>query len=97
MVVTLLTCHNASIAKLDGRASLQEVSSMANQQLLDFLKQGVYDWNQWRRDHLGIRPDLSGADLSGVNLSGAAQSGVDLSRANLNTANLVLCHTSSEG
>lgn len=61
---------------------------MADQQLLDLLKQGVYNWNQWRREHLGIRLDLSEADLSGVNLSGADLSGAKLNFANLSDANL---------
>jgi uncharacterized protein YjbI with pentapeptide repeats len=36
---------------------------MANQQHLDLLKQGVEVWNQWRKEHSDIRPDLSEAKL----------------------------------
>jgi hypothetical protein len=35
---------------------------MANQQHLAILKQGVEVWNQWRKEHPEIRPDLSEAD-----------------------------------
>jgi uncharacterized protein YjbI with pentapeptide repeats len=71
---------------------------MANSEHLDILKQGVETWNQWRREHLDIQPDLSSADLSemlfrGVNFSGANLRNanlrdVKLSRADLNRANL---------
>ena len=56
---------------------------MANQEQLDLLKQGVPVWNQWRKEHPEIAPDLSGIDLYGMNLSGA-----NLSKANLNVADL---------
>ena len=58
---------------------------MANQEHLDILKQGVEVWNQWRREHLNIQPDFSGANLSKA----------DLSKANLNKANLRLADLSS--
>ena len=32
---------------------------MANQEHLDFLKQGVEVWNQWREENPDIHPDLS--------------------------------------
>jgi uncharacterized protein YjbI with pentapeptide repeats len=68
---------------------------MANQEHLDILKQGVEVWNQWRRKHLDVLPnlseaDLSESDLSGANLSSADLSGAKLSRANLSHANLLL-------
>jgi uncharacterized protein YjbI with pentapeptide repeats len=56
---------------------------MANQDQLALLKQGVEVWNQWRKEHPDIRPDLSGANLSGANLHGA-----NLERANLHDADL---------
>jgi hypothetical protein len=33
---------------------------MANQEHLEILKQGVKVWNEWRREHPDIRPDLRG-------------------------------------
>jgi uncharacterized protein YjbI with pentapeptide repeats len=56
---------------------------MANQEQLDILKQGVETWNQWRKEHADIIPDLSEADLSGADLIRA-----DLSEANLYGADL---------
>src|SRR5690348_13089805 len=45
---------------------------MANKEQVDRLHwQGVADWNQWRKEHPEIRPDLSGADLSNVEIPGA--------------------------
>ncbi len=61
---------------------------MANQQQLDLLKQEVEIWNQWRREHPDIQPDLSGAELSGANLSGADLRGSYLSFSNLEGADL---------
>jgi uncharacterized protein YjbI with pentapeptide repeats len=66
---------------------------MANQQLLNLLKQGVNTWNKWRQEHLDIMPeliaaDLRGADLVAANLEGADLSGVHLERADLFGASL---------
>lgn len=76
---------------------------MANQQHLDLLEQGVEVWNQWRKQHPDIYPDLrdagltgadlreadlTGADLSGADLSGADLTGADLREANLSDTNL---------
>jgi hypothetical protein len=47
----------------------QGVNSMANQEHLDILKQGVDVWNRWREEHSEVRPDFSGANLSYANLS----------------------------
>ena len=56
---------------------------MADQNHLDILKQGVSTWNQWRKEHPDIRPDLSGAMLQRAYLFQ-----VDLSRANLTEADM---------
>jgi len=59
---------------------------MADHQHLDILKQGIESWNQWRKEHPDIRPDLSDVnltDLSKRNLSNANLSNVDLSRTTL--------------
>ena len=63
---------------------------MANQEHLDILKQGVFEWNKWRGENSD--PDLSGADLYGADLSGANLHGADLSAAHLNRANLSGAH-----
>ena len=70
---------------------------------VEILKSGVVNWNSWRSDNTGIKPDLSvanlsweylrwanlsGADLSGADLSGADLRGANLSGANLSGANL---------
>src|SRR5215469_12931849 len=39
---------------------------MVHQKHLALLKQGVQVWNQWRKEHAEILPDLSTADLSVV-------------------------------
>ena len=75
---------------------------MANQALLEVLKQGSTAWNTWREQHplwldldsVDLRradlssANLSGADLSGADLSGAALSGANLGGAGLSDANL---------
>ncbi len=66
---------------------------MANQEQLDLLKQGVPQWNEWRKQHPQTQPDLSGADLSravlrGANLSGANLRGADLLGAEMIEADL---------
>ena len=71
---------------------------MANQEHLDILKQGVEAWNQWRKEHPEIWPDLEGANLSGADLTnayltntyleGANLSGADLTNADLTNADL---------
>jgi uncharacterized protein YjbI with pentapeptide repeats len=52
--------------------------SMANEEHLNTLKQGVEAWNRWRQENPGVRPDLSQADLRAA----------DLRRADLHVANL---------
>jgi uncharacterized protein YjbI with pentapeptide repeats len=39
---------------------------VANQQHLDILKRGVKTWNQWRKEHVHIQPNLSDADLTTI-------------------------------
>jgi hypothetical protein len=43
-------------------------ASMANDEHVAILKQGVDAWNKWRVENRHLRPDLSGADLSRANL-----------------------------
>jgi uncharacterized protein YjbI with pentapeptide repeats len=65
---------------------------MANQEHLDLLKQGVDVWNQWRKEHLDIRPNLSNADLRNASLVGVDLSRADLRYINLFRANLGKAH-----
>jgi uncharacterized protein YjbI with pentapeptide repeats len=65
-----------------------EGNTMADQQHLAVLKQGVVAWNAWRRQHPEIHPDLSEADLSEADLSGADLRHTNLMRANLSQAYL---------
>jgi len=67
---------------------------MANQQHVDILRDGVQEWNLWRREEPAIRPDLSRAGLSGAILAGAYLydadlGGADLRQAYLRSANLM--------
>lgn len=61
---------------------------MANQEHLDILRQGVKVWNQWRKENVGIRPDLSDADLTGANLRETKLMEANLNRADLRRADL---------
>jgi uncharacterized protein YjbI with pentapeptide repeats len=51
---------------------------MVKQKHLDILKQGIFSWNSWRKEHQGRQPDLSGAELRKILLLHA-----DFSRTNL--------------
>jgi hypothetical protein len=61
---------------------------MANEEHLKILKQGVYDWNEWRWENRDVRPDFSRADLNGADLNGADLSEADLHGAGLSEARL---------
>jgi hypothetical protein len=67
---------------------------MASQEYREILKQGVEVWNQWRKEHRDVRPDLSGEDLSDADLNDARFSfsrlhGVRFSDAQLHRAYFV--------
>jgi TIR domain/Pentapeptide repeats (8 copies) len=64
------------------------MNTMADAELVERLKWTVQEWNQWRRQQLGIRSDLSGGDFSGGNFSSANLSFADLSNADFSSANL---------
>jgi uncharacterized protein YjbI with pentapeptide repeats len=66
----------------------EEGWSMANEEHLAQLQQGVEAWNQWREEHQDIKPDLTGADLRRANLSEADLRGANLYKANLRGADL---------
>lgn len=55
---------------------------------LETLRKGPQKWNEWRKKHRSIQPELSGAELSLANLSGADLSYAYLSRAQIDRANL---------
>jgi hypothetical protein len=61
---------------------------MANNDHLTRLQEGVEDWNTWRENNRGIRPDLQEADLRGVHLRGAQLRGAHLRGADLTGADL---------
>jgi uncharacterized protein YjbI with pentapeptide repeats len=61
---------------------------MANPEHLAILKQGVEQWNKWRRQHPDVEPDLSEANLGGADLHDADFSETVLIEADLNRANL---------
>jgi hypothetical protein len=69
---------------------LDEVNqfTMANEEHLSVLRQGVEAWNQWREENPDIQPNLSGADLRGANLNRANLSSVELYFTNLSAATL---------
>lgn len=62
---------------------------MANQGHLEVLGQGVAVWNEWRRSHGTIVPNLSDADIGAATLFEADLSLSDLSGANLSKAGLI--------
>ena len=70
---------------------------MANPEHIALLRQGVPEWNDWRKNNPSIEPDLSedtlpeklvGADLSRCNLMGSRLVAHDLTGVNLFHANL---------
>ncbi len=54
---------------------------MADLEQLKLLRRSVGEWNTWRQQQAGLRPDLSGADLSKADLSRADLSKADPSGA----------------
>jgi len=67
---------------------------VANREQLDILKQGGETWNQWRKEHSDIQPNLSNADLNRAPLSGVDLTGANLSNAHLYKAHLYAAHLS---
>jgi uncharacterized protein YjbI with pentapeptide repeats len=61
---------------------------MAKIKHIDIINQGVAIWNQWRKDHPNIRPDLEDALLTEMDLSAANLRRANLKGANLKKANL---------
>jgi len=70
---------------------------MTNSEHLDILKQGVDVWNQWRKVHPDIQPDLNEAylqdtDLSRINLGKTLLRNAHMQRTNLTEADLSEAH-----
>ncbi len=80
--------YNCTNAKREDNKKKHGGHRMANQEHLDLLKQGVETWNQWRKEHPDIVPDLSGANLYDADLSIANLGGANLSKAMLFKADL---------
>ena len=69
--------------------------SVANEEHLKILKQGVDAWNYWRLENLNVQPNFRGAVLSRAKLWRADLSSADLSSANLWRADLSSADLSS--
>lgn len=73
--------------------SLEVSLGIMNPEHLAILKSGVKIWNEWRKQHSEIQPDLSqanlgGLDLRNINLKGAELSQSEFTQSNLQKANL---------
>ena len=90
----ILGFENGQINQMFQLQHVSEKVDIAMEQLplsqshLDILCQGIDVWNQWREEHLNIRPSLDRADLEMANLCGANLNGADLTLAKLIGANL---------
>jgi uncharacterized protein YjbI with pentapeptide repeats len=58
-------------AELEDNPLENGVVSMANQEHLNILKQGIERWNTWRREQTHVNPDLSWTNLSKADFSWA--------------------------
>ena len=67
------------------RLKVEVGRSMANEEHVALLKQGVDVWNKWREENPEVQPDLDGADLARTDLKRA-----NLSQASLRWTNLIL-------
>jgi len=74
------------------RGSKRGHAAMANPEHLAILKHGVEEWNEWRRQHPDITPDLCDAPLTKRNLSEVDFNRADLKGATLTKAKLNGAH-----
>ena len=65
---------------------------MADEGLIYLLQRGVTIWNQWRKEHPDIWPDLTDANLHRINLNGADLNRADLALADLSEAIVNTCN-----
>jgi uncharacterized protein YjbI with pentapeptide repeats len=63
---------------------------MANRRHLAILKKGVEAWNQWRKEHPRVKPDLADADLCRAQIAAARLDRADLTGADLGNTSLSL-------
>ena len=56
---------------------------MANQEQLGILRQGTDVWNNWRRENLNVKIDLSAARIVELNLIGINLANAYLHRVNI--------------
>ncbi len=73
---------------------------MVQKKQYDILKQGIGEWNKWRKTNPAVTPDLALANLSGTVLVSANLAGANLSGANLSAARLdraTLAHADLKG
>ncbi len=73
---------------------------MVQKRQYDILKQGIGEWNNWRKTNPAVTPDLTLANLSGVDLVSANLAGANLAGANLSAARLdraTLAHADLKG
>src|SRR5204863_2676265 len=84
----LLTPQARATILHSNQTNRKEKHSMADTQQVERLKRSIPEWNQWRKEHPEVQPDLSRADLSFANLRRANLSRTNLSFANLRRANL---------
>jgi hypothetical protein len=84
---------------MQGKFNVKEVNSMANEEQLTLLMQGVEPWNKWREENFeaDIDIDLSGAYLAKANLRSANLNCVDLDSADLSSVDLRGVDLSSAG
>lgn len=71
---------------------------MVDRVVLDMIAAGVDAWNEWRRENLSVKPNLSGAELNtsscnlhefrNANLSDAVFRGAEIWSADLSGSNL---------
>ena len=61
---------------------------MPNKEHLDRIRRGVKAWNDWRKEHAEITPDLDAANLVRADLAGANLAGASLKRTNFTRAKL---------
>ena len=69
-----------------------DAKSVASEEHLQIIRQGVAAWNDWRKKNPELMPDLSDADLRDLDFAGLR--GANLSWANLSWANLNNCSVS---